>query len=414
MTELTVGVVGLGKVGLPLALVLANGGHRVVGCDANLAVVEATLANPPEREKGMAYLASSSEVRSRLGLTNVPKVVVMATDVILVVVQTPHAPGYGGEYPTSHLDRRDFDYTWLRTALTQLNSEAVVTGMTPVVGVVSTVLPGTIERMQMLCPNLRLGYCPVLIGLGNVVPDLMSPGLIIIGADDAEVGDRLGTTFPYGVHRQRRMSIRTAELLKVAINAHVSSQIAFANSLMQLAWHTGADVDTVTEALGGGVVSSSENPIRAGMGDGGPCRPRDVIALSWLAEHHGLPYDPFGELVQSREAHSAWLAQIAIDEAVDSGGLPIVIMGRAYKPGVDLEDGSPALLLRHHLPPADAWDPIVDGEDSKPTKPAVYIVATPHRAVIDFDYPRGSVVIDPWRLVQPRPGVRIVAVGRGR
>lgn len=409
-----VGVIGLGKVGLPLALVLANGGHRVRGYDIDLAGVSARMANPPKREEGLDWLVRTAGVRDWFTPTYSPKAVLVKSDVILVCVQTPHAPGYGGETPVNRLDRRDFDYTWLRTALTQLNSEAALLQMRPVVGVVSTVLPGTIERMQLLCPNLRLGYCPVLIGLGNVVPDLMSPGLVIIGSDDSEVGDRLTTAFPYGVHRQRRMSIRTAELLKVAINAYISSQIAFANSLMQLAWHTGADIDTITEALGGEVVSPADNPTRAGMGDGGPCRPRDTIALSWLAQRLDLPYDPFGGLVQSREAHSEWLAQIIFDEAVDAGGLPIVVMGKTYKPGSDLTDGSPAGLLLHHLPVGEAWDPIIDSPEDRPTKPAVYVIATPHRDVLDFDYPPGSVVVDPWRLVQPRPGIRIVAVGRGR
>lgn len=409
---MAVGVVGLGKVGLPLALVLANGGHRVVGCDADLISVDERLANLPQREKGMAHLAGSTEVRSRLELTNIPKAVIMGTDAILVCVQTPHTPGYGGETPTSQLDRRDFDYTWLRTALTQLNSEAASLQMEkPIVGVISTVLPGTIERMQTLCPNLQIGYCPVLVSLGTIASDLMSPSLVIIGADDRQVGDRLAAAFPYGVHKQQRVSIKSAELLKVALNAYISSQIAFSNSLMQMAHSIGADIDQIIDGLERGVVS--DIPAHAGMGDGGPCRPRDTIALSWLTQRLGLPYDPFGQLVQSREAHSAWLAQLVTDEAIDAV-LPIVIMGKAYKPEMDLEDGSPARLLRHHLPNADAWDPIIDGPEDRPTKPSVYVVATAHRDVLDFDYPEGSVVVDPWRLVRPRPGVRIVAVGRGR
>lgn len=412
---MAVGVVGLGKVGLPLALVLADGGHRVVGCDASLNTVDEALANPPQREKGLARLAHNKEVRSRLELTSVPQAVLMGADVILVCVQTPHAPGYGGETPAFQLDRRDFDYTYLQSALAHLNREAALLQMEekPIVGIASTVLPGTTERMQILCPNLRLGYCPVLISLGTVVSDLMSPSLVIVGADDRQVGDRLADTFPYGIHRQQRMSIRSAELLKVALNAYISSQIAFSNSLMQMANAIGADVDQVIDGIERGV-ASLDIPAHAGMGDGGPCRPRDTIALSWLTQRLGLPYDPFGQLVQSREAHSAWLAQLVIDEAKDAGGLPIVIMGKTYKPGIDLEDGSPARLLRHHLPFVDAWDPIIDGEADRPINPAVYIIATPHRDVLDFDYPPGSVVVDPWRLVQPRPGIRIVAVGKDR
>lgn len=409
----TVGVMGLGKVGLPYALVAAEAGYQVVGCDIDLDSVEKRLADPPEWEQGLGHLADDAQVRGRLSLTNVPTAMVMAARTIFVVVQTPHEPGYGGETPSSHLERRDFDYSHLHGALAYLDEAALRTGHRPVVAVVSTVLPGTVGAMQERYQYLRLAYAPVLISLGTVIWDLKVPELAIIGADDSQTGDRvasvLGTfSSPY---RQRRMSIRSAELLKVSINAYISSEIVFVNGLMELAHPVGADIDEVVDGIN---QFTGRRLRRPGMGDGGPCRPRDVIALSCLARGVSF-YDIFGEIVRAREEQTRHIARIASVRSYQAE-MRIVIMGRTYKPGLPLVDGSSAMLLRHYLEemvPYDltAWDPEIDGTDSGPTTPAVFVIATPHWRIVQYDFPEGSVVIDPWRLVPDRPGVEVIRLG---
>jgi UDPglucose 6-dehydrogenase len=110
--------------------------------------------------------------------------------------------------------------------------------------------------------------------------------------------------------------------------------------------------------------------MRGGMGDGGGCHPRDNIALSWLARKVGLSYDLFSALMECREAQSEWLAWNVDLESIRNPGLPIKLLGKAYKPNTALTVGSPALLLADQLHEdgiefthSDPYD-VADGNDA--------------------------------------------------
>jgi UDPglucose 6-dehydrogenase len=213
----------------------------------------------------------------------------------------------------------------------------------------------------------------------------------------------------------RVVSIESAELTKVAYNVYLSAKIAFANYIGEIAHKTGADADEVTDSLALATERIlSPRYMRAGMGDGGGCHPRDLIALSHLAERADLSFDLAGALMSAREEHSSWLAGLARDWA-RTVRLPIVVLGRAYKPESNLCLGSPAALLVSQLrtPKAtpESWDPHIDTAPA-PSHRAVFVVATKHAEFATFDYPPGSVVLDPWGYVEDRPGVTVVRIGR--
>jgi UDPglucose 6-dehydrogenase len=153
--------------------------------------------------------------------------------------------------------------------------------------------------------------------------------------------------------------------------------------------------------------------LRAGMGDGGGCHPRDNIALSWLAREVDLSFDWFEAAMLQRERHTAWIARMAVDKAA---GRPVVVLGRAFKAETAITTGSPAVLLVALLRELGcapiAWDPLIDAPDEAPSRvPACFIVGTRHAALREFPFPAGSVVIDPWRFVAARDGVELVSLG---
>jgi UDPglucose 6-dehydrogenase len=215
------------------------------------------------------------------------------------------------------------------------------------------------------------------------------------------------------------MSIESAELAKVAYNVFVGMKIAFANFLGEFAEATGADVDGVTDALAlatNRIVSPAY--MRAGMGDGGGCHPRDLIALSWASERYGLSYDLPRRIMEAREAQSRRLA-LLVSKTAREAQLPVVILGKAYKPGTNLTVGSPAVLLANLLAEdralrVTAVDPHLDEnwESLIGAAPAVFVVATDHAQFHEARYPKGSVVIDPWGRTNVPPGVVLVAPGR--
>src|SRR5262249_25226192 len=153
-------------------------------------------------------------------------------------------------------------------------------------------------------------------------------------------------------------------------------------------------------------------------GDGGGCHPRDNIALSWLARELDLSYDFFESVMIARENQTEFLARLM--ESYDMKGEEKMlkgILGKAFKPGTKIATGSPAILLRNILQErghdVEMYDPYVDPGLPVPNyPPSIFLVGTNHPDFVDFKFPKGSIVIDPWRYIPEQPGVKLVSVGR--
>jgi UDPglucose 6-dehydrogenase len=222
----------------------------------------------------------------------------------------------------------------------------------------------------------------------------------------------------HGEDRLFRTTVETAEAIKVFYNCAISAKIVLANTIMEVCHKTGADCDRVIDALSMATDRViSPKYLRGGMGDGGACHPRDGLAMSWLARRLDLSYDLMGEMMQAREAQTGWLADLAAHYA-GLTGLPVVILGKAYKPHSDLTSGSPALLLAQLLDdrghePAAHWDPYTDDWGLKAEGPAaVYVIGTRHHDFAFCEFPAGSVVLDPFGFIPDKAGVTVVRVGR--
>ncbi len=170
------------------------------------------------------------------------------------------------------------------------------------------------------------------------------------------------------------------------------------------------DVDVVTNALADSDMRIiSKKYMTAGMGDAGPCHPRDNIALSDMAKKLDLGYDIFGTVMQSREIQARNLAQ-RLSDLQDEQGFPIVIHGKAYKPNVSYVDGSYSLLIGHYLEEMNAdyyyVDPLTHDTFSGLT-PTIVLLA--HNTSITYDGNHAatdrlyftpalySIIVDPWR-----------------
>lgn len=322
-----VGFVGLGKLGLPVALAIEAAGHEVRGWDVSPEVLKILITRQlPYREEGAQALLHGTKIE-----VNPPEALAGWADLIFVAVQTPHQPKYEGvtRLPDT---RANFDYEHLIAAL-----QSVDGARCPVV-VISTVLPGTLD----LIGATHVLYNPFFIAMGTTIPDFRQPEFVLVGTDGAVPQPLID--FYKTIHDRPVFvtTIKTAELTKVAYNTFIGLKIAFANTMMELCEKTGADVDDLVDALSLAdrrIVSTAY--MRGGMGDGGGCHPRDNIALSWLARKVGLSYDLFHALMECRERQTDWLADLIPDGTE--------VMGKAYKPETNLTVGSPAALLGNIL-----------------------------------------------------------------
>src|SRR2546423_972039 len=182
--------------------------------------------------------------------------------------------------------------------------------------------------------------------MGTTVRDFLNPEFVLIGSDRASGNGTVGDSRLRGFYRTLHdrplfeTDVKTAELIKVAYNTFIGQKIVFANAMMELCHKVGADADDLAAALGlAGDRIVSPRYLRGGMGDGGPCHPRDNIALSWLSAEAGLSHDIFGDVMRARESQTEWLADLIAERA---NGLPVVGLGKAFKPESDLAAGSPA------------------------------------------------------------------------
>ena len=131
--------------------------------------------------------------------------------------------------------------------------------------------------------------------------------------------------------------------------------------------------------------------MKAGMGDGGSCHPRDNIALRYLSQRFGLGYDLFDSIMKTREVQAKNLADKLVRQARQHK-LPIIIMGKSYKPGVEFTEGSYSVLVGYYV--NFTYKENVDFD--KIEEPAVYLLG--HRGIFNETiFPEGSIVVDPWR-----------------
>jgi UDPglucose 6-dehydrogenase len=290
--------------------------------------------------------------------------------------------------------------------------------------VVSTCLPGTFDRevRPLVGGDVRVAYHPLFIAMGSVIGDYRNPEFVLVGSDTGTVPlELLRMYWPlYGGRRPyRQMSITSAELTKVAYNAAIGYKLMLANGVAELADKVGADCDSVMGTLKlatDRVVS--EKYLTPGMGDGGGCHPRDQIALSWLAGDAGLSHDPFGFIIRARERHARWLAHewekaalLVAHSGARARGVPMVMLGEAYKPNSTLTTGSHARLVAHYA--REFGCDIVTTDQPLGEYPvAAYFLATPHDHFMTARLSEGSVLVDPWGVFPDQEGVEIVRPGR--
>jgi UDPglucose 6-dehydrogenase len=387
-----VGFVGIGKLGMPCAETMSSV-YDVTGYDI--------------------YPKSSSKIKISDSLRGA----VVGKDIVFVAVQTPHDSLYDGSKPITHLPNKNFDYGVVRDVLSQIDAW---TSPEQLVVLISTVLPGTVRRELRPCiSNARFIYNPYLIAMGSVEWDMVNPEMVIIGTDDGSyTGDAKELIDFYRLIMQNdpRYVVGTwdeAESIKIFYNTFISTKIGLVNMIQDVAMKNGnINVDVVTDALANSTTRiMSPKYMRAGMGDAGPCHPRDNIALRWLAENLNLGYDIFDTIMSAREQQAKNLAKFLKRIQIEKN-LPIFIMGKSYKPDVDYCDGSYSLLIGHYLDEIQAKyfyiDPLTG--DRAPFENVPVIAFLAHNREITYGYTgqqtdqefyceieTGSVVVDPWR-----------------
>jgi UDPglucose 6-dehydrogenase len=390
-----IGFIGIGKLGMPCAEVIALNGHDVVGYDVDH--------------------KSSNLVK----IKNTIQECVVDREIVFVAVPTPHDIRYDGRTPTTFLEPRDFSYDIVKDVIIEANRYM---NKNQLLVLISTVLPGTVRReFTPLIKNTRFVYNPYLIAMGSVAWDMINPEMVMIGTDNgSENGDakQLVDFYKTIMKNDPRYVIGTwdeCECIKVFYNTFISTKLSLVNMIQDVAERQGnINVDIVTEALANSTMRiMGPQYMKAGMGDGGACHPRDNIALRYLAKELDLGYDLFDSIMIAREQQAKNISLKLIELAKKHNLKDIYIHGKAYKPGVEYCDGSYSLLIGHFIEELKYKPTYIDpftNDVINPTAPGVFLLA--HSASTTYKYtknsnlvfdstycliPDNSVVLDPWR-----------------
>jgi UDPglucose 6-dehydrogenase len=340
-------IIGLGKLGAPMAAVMAHKGHTVVGVDVNPLHVRAIQeGRAPVNEPQLAEMIAGS--RERLTATESCEDAILATDVTFIIVPTP-----------SCRDGR-FSMECVLEAAEQIGAALRKKRSWHLVVLSSTVMPGSVsgELLPALrrysgkrCPeDFGICYNPEFIALGSVVRDMLKPDMILIGESDARSGgilEELYGSVCEGNPQIRRMSFVNAELTKLSVNTFVTTKISYANMLAQICETIpGADSDVVTAALG---CDSRIGPkyLKGALGYGGPCFPRDNAAFSALARDNGVPA-LLAEATDALNRRQAPRLVQSILARLEKGGTAGVL-GLSYKPNTEVIEESQGIAIAQAL-----------------------------------------------------------------
>ena len=412
---MNIGFVGLGKLGLPCALAIDSfKEHNVIGYDPDERIKEyLNQKSIPYREEGANKLLENHNIEIKS-----LKDVIKNSELIFVPIQTPHDPLYDGV--TRLPDTRvDFDYSYLIDGLRQISLELDELKEDRIIIIISTVLPGTIENQikPILSKYAKLCYNPFFIAMGTTINDYLNPEFVLFGVDDIEASEKV-KEFYTTLHNKDvyECTLDEAELIKVSYNTFITMKICLANTVTELSHKLkNIDADNVMSALKlANQRLISEKYLTGGMGDGGGCHPRDNIALSWLSQKVDLSYDWYENLMISREKHTDWLAELTINSSLKSD-LGITILGKSFKKETNLINGSPAYLLKTLIEEkghkVEMYDPHIDDTEIDLTVPKVFFIATNHDIFIKYKFPKGSVVIDPWRMIENQKDIELISIG---
>lgn len=433
-----ISIIGLGKLGASMAAAFASRGFEVIGVDVNQKSVDLVNAgHAPVQETDLEETIASNKERVRATVSH--EEAVLGSEISFVIVPTP-----SDENGSFSLQYAEWAFKELGKALARKHRYHNVV-------LTSTVLPGStrqalipiLERESGKTAGRDFGVCysPEFIALGSIIRDFLNPDFTLIGEFDDRSGSMLESVYArLMVSRQQsaRMSLENAELTKISINSFVTTKITFANMLAEICEKLpGGDVDVVTNALG---LDSriGRKYLTGSIGYGGPCFPRDNVALSYIAKELG---------VDAGIAKTTDTMNRSIAERVSNRILPMVrpgatvaVLGLSYKPFSHVTEESQGVYIAKQLSNNGlrvvAFDPmsaemelddirrkivVLDSIEECLAQAECVLITTPDPAFQTLTFKSFKnewsqvVVFDFWRLLADKlgssPGIKYIGIG---
>jgi UDPglucose 6-dehydrogenase len=340
-----IGVIGVGWVGLVTAACFAELGHEVYARDIVPEKVESLRRGEvPIHEPGLPELVTKNS--DRLHFTTDMEEVLANAELLFCCVDTP--PTYSGDADLSRVEA-------VIESLGSSDDHALV--------MKSTVPVGTGRSIRRRRDSLAYVSNPEFLKEGSAVDDFMKPDRVVVGTDDdsAEFAERVEALYaPLGAEMVRT-DVASAEMIKLASNAFLATKISFINEIANVSEDLGADVEEVARGMG---LDERIGPkfLKAGVGYGGSCFPKDVQALKQLAGNTGYHFQLLTAVIEVnglQKRRTIGKLQKHLGSLVNK---EIALLGVAFKPDTDDVREATSLVLAGRLQGEGAnvrvYDPI--------------------------------------------------------
>ncbi|HDD56233.1 MAG TPA: UDP-glucose/GDP-mannose dehydrogenase family protein [Chloroflexi bacterium] len=369
-------VVGVGYVGIITAACFADLGNKVVGLDIDESKIAGLKQGVmPIYEPGLKELIDRNVQANRISFTTSYEEGLKDAEFVFIAVGTPS--GVDGEADLQYVAaaaRSIADH--IHEGLIIINKSTVPVGTGDWVADI-------VREQNPDAGDFSVVSCPEFLREGSAIGDFMEPHRIVVGSLDAEAADKVAQ-----LHLPLRAPIvvtdlRTAEMIKYASNAFLATKISFINEIANICEDLGADVMEVSNGMG---FDSRIGPafLNAGIGYGGSCFPKDVQALTYMAEKSGR----HPQLLHSVMDINADRRVMAVEqvksmlESEDLSGKTIGLLGLTFKPNTDDLRDAPAVtiakLLLKERAAVKAFDPIAMEEAAK-LLPSIQMTETPYQ-----------------------------------
>lgn len=381
-----VSVIGCGYLGAVHAACMAELGHEVVGIDVDETKIELLAqGRPPFHEPGLDALLEKHTASGRLSFST-DFAEIASARVHFIGVGTPQLPDSGGA-----------DLTYVRAALDSILPHVSADEPALIVGK-STVPVGTAQSLedQVVKAGAILIWNPEFLRESFAVEDTLRPDRLVYGLSDDEERARISRDLLDEVYSaiisagtpRLLMNFATSELVKVSANSFLAVKISYINAMAEICEATGADVKRLAEAIGLDD-RIGRKFLRAGIGFGGGCLPKDIRAFKARTEELGLPSLDFLadiDAINDRRRHR--VVEICLEELGDLTGKRLAILGAAFKPNSDDMRNSPALDIARELAERGADIVITDPEAGpilRRTSPDTAVAETAEEAIAGAD-----------------------------
>lgn len=338
-----IGIVGLGHVGLTSAACFADVGHEVVGVDSDTEKVKDLEAGHlPFFEPGLDEMVTETTRAGRLRFDTDLRSAVREPEVVFICVGTPSGPG--GAADLVQIERLANDLA------AHLHSYRVLVEKSTVPVRTGQRILKTIGRM--VTTEFDVVSNPEFLSEGTAIQDTLEPTRIVIGSSSQRATDLLLQAYRPIIQRSQCpvicTDVATAELIKHASNAFLATRISFMNTVAEICEATGADVETVAQGMG---FDPRIGPhfLRAGIGYGGSCFPKDIAAFASLGEELGSNVEILRAVEAVNRAGGPRLLDKLRAELWHLEDKKVAVLGLSFKPGTDDLREAPAVGLIERL-----------------------------------------------------------------